>query len=292
MSTDPAETAPEPERAIAFQGVPGAYSHMACRQAYPEMAPLPSHSFEDAFAAVREGRARLAMIPVDNSVAGRVADVHHLLPRGGLHIIGECFVRVNHNLLGVKGATLETVRTVESHVHALGQCREFIRACGYRARVAADTAGAAEDVARAGDPTRAAIASRLAAEIYGLQILKSDIEDAEHNTTRFLVLAREPRHPGPADGPVITTFTFRVRNRPAALYKALGGFATSGVNMIKLESYLDNAFTQAAFYADIMGHPAHENVRLAFEELRFFSHHVEILGVYPADPFRERVGGV
>ena len=291
MSTDPAETAPEPERAIAFQGVPGAYSHMACRQAYPEMAPLPCHSFEDAFAAVREGRARLAMIPVDNSVAGRVADVHHLLPRGGLHIIGECFVRVNHNLLGVKGATLETVRTVESHVHALGQCREFIRACGYRARVAADTAGAAEDVARAGDPTRAAIASRLAAEIYGLQILKSDIEDAEHNTTRFLVLAREPRHPGPTDGPVITTFTFRVRNRPAALYKALGGFATSGVNMIKLESYLDNAFTQAAFYADIMGHPAHENVRLAFEELRFFSHPVEVLGVYPADPFRERVSG-
>jgi prephenate dehydratase len=241
---------------------------------------------------VREGRARLAMIPVDNSVAGRVADVHHLLPRGGLHIVGEHFVRVSHNLLGVPGATLDTVRTVESHVHALGQCRDFIRACGYRARIAADTAGAAADVAAAGDPTRAAIASRLAAEIYGLQILKSGIEDAEHNTTRFLVLAREPRHPGPNDGPSITTFAFRVRNRPAALYKALGGFATNGVNMIKLESYLDNAFTQAAFYADIMGHPAHENVRLAFEELRFFSHHVEVLGVYPADPFRERVNAI
>jgi prephenate dehydratase len=291
LTTDPADTPPGPERAIAFQGVPGAYSHMACRQAYPEMAPLPCHSFEDAFAAVREGRARLAMIPIDNSVAGRVADVYHLMPRGGLHIIGECFVRVNHHLLGVRGASLETVRVVESHVHALGQCRDFLRACGFDAKVAADTAGAAAEVAASGDVTRAAIASRLAAETYGLQILKSDIEDAEHNTTRFLVLAREPRHPGPADGPVITTFTFRVRNRPAALYKALGGFATNGVNMIKLESYLDNAFTQAAFYADIMGHPAHENVRLAFEELRFFSHHVEILGVYPADPFRARVSG-
>jgi prephenate dehydratase len=156
--------------------------------------------------------------------------------------------------------------------------------------VVADTAGAAAEVAAARDPTRAAIASRLAAEIYGLEILRSDIEDAEHNTTRFLVLAREPRHPDPKDGPVITTFTFRVRNRPAALYKALGGFATNGVNMVKLESYVDGAFTQAEFYADIMGHPQAENVRLAFEELRFFSHSVEILGVYPADRFRERVG--
>jgi prephenate dehydratase len=263
---------------------------MACRQAYPELAALPCHSFEDAFAAVREGRARYAMIPIDNSVAGRVADVHHLLPKGGLHIIGEHFVRVNHHLLAVKGATLESIRLVESHVHALGQCREFLRACGFEARIAADTAGAAADVAARGDPSRAAIASRLAAEIYGLQILKSDIEDAEHNTTRFLVLAREPHHPGPSDGPVITTFAFRVRNRPAALYKALGGFATNGVNMLKLESYLGNAFTQADFYADIMGHPAHDNVRLAFEELRFFSHQVEVLGVYPADSFRQRVG--
>lgn len=279
-----------PDESIAFQGVCGAYSHMACRQAYPELAALPCHSFEDAFAAVREGRARYAMIPIDNSVAGRVADVHHLLPKGGLHIIGEHFVRVNHHLLAVKGATLESIRLVESHVHALGQCREFLRACGFEARIAADTAGAAADVAARGDPSRAAIASRLAAEIYGLQILKSDIEDAEHNTTRFLVLAREPHHPGPSDGPVITTFAFRVRNRPAALYKALGGFATNGVNMLKLESYLGNAFTQADFYADIMGHPAHDNVRLAFEELRFFSHQVEVLGVYPADSFRQRVG--
>ncbi len=290
MTTTPAAANAPPERTISFQGTPGAYSHMACRQAYPELAALPCHSFEDAFAAVREGRTRYAMIPVDNSVAGRVADVHHLLPKGGLHIVGEQFVRVNHHLLGVKGASLQTVRVVESHVHALGQCREFIRACGFKARIAADTAGAAADVAASGGPTKAAIASRLAAEIYGLQILKPGIEDAEHNTTRFLVLAPEPRHPGPHDGPTITTFTFRVRNRPAALYKALGGFATNGVNMVKLESYVDGAFTQAEFYADIMGHPQAENVRLAFEELRFFSHSVEILGVYPADRFRERVG--
>jgi prephenate dehydratase len=288
VGLDPAPT--DPEQTIAFQGRPGAYSHMACRQAFPELFPLPCHSFEDAFAAVREGQARLAMIPVDNTLAGRVADVHHLLPRGGLHIIGEHFVRVNHQLLGVPGATLASVQVAESHVHAIGQCREFLRRHGIKPRVVADTAGAAADIAQVGDPSRAAIASRLAAEIYGLEILKSDIEDAEHNTTRFLVLARDPRHPDPKDGPVMTTFTFRVRNRPAALYKALGGFATNGVNMVKLESYVDGAFTQAEFYADIMGHPQHENVRLAFEELRFFSHSVEILGVYPADRFRERVG--
>ncbi len=278
------------EHRIAFQGQPGAYSHMACRTHYPELEPLPCHSFEDAFAAVREGAARLAMIPVDNSVAGRVADVHHLLPKGGLHIVAEHFQRVNHHLLAVPGATLETIQVVESHVHAIGQCRNFLRAHGYRAKVVADTAGAAAEVAASGDPTRAAIASRLAAELYGLVILKSDIEDAEHNTTRFLVLAREPRWPSFRDGPVITTFIFRVRNRPAALYKALGGFATNGVNMVKLESYIDGAFSQAQFYADIMGHPEEDRVRYAFEELRFFSHHVEILGVYPADPFRERMG--
>ena len=280
----------DPEQTIAFQGRPGAYSHMACRQAFPELGVLPCHSFEDAFAAVHEGQARLAMIPVDNTLAGRVADVHHLLPRGGLHIVGEHFVRVNHQLLGLPGATLDDIRSVESHVHAIGQCRSFLRRHGFQARVVADTAGAAADIAAAGDPSRAAIASRLAAEIYGLEVLKSDIEDAEHNTTRFLVLARETRIPDARCGPVMTTFTFRVRNRPAALYKALGGFATNGVNMVKLESYVDGAFTQAEFYADIMGHPQHENVRLAFEELRFFSHSVEVLGVYPADRFRERVG--
>ncbi len=279
----------EPGRTIAFQGQPGAYSHMACRRAFPEFDVLPCESFEETFAAVRERRARYAMIPVDNTVAGRVADVHHLLPRGGLHIVGEHFLRVNHHLLGIRGASLETVGTVLSHTHALGQCRSFIRRHRYRGRVVADTAGAAAEVARSGDPSLAAIASQLAAEIYGLEILASDIEDAEHNTTRFLVLAREPRYPGAKDGPTITTFVFRVRNVPAALYKALGGFATNGVNMLKLESYIDGTFSQARFYADILGHPEERRVQLAFEELRFFAHHVEVLGVYPADPFRKRI---
>ncbi len=279
----------DPARTIAFQGQPGAYSHMACRRAFPEFAVLPCESFEETFAAVRERRARYAMIPVDNTVAGRVADVHHLLPRGGLHIVGEHFLRVNHHLLAARGASLGTVRTVLSHTHALGQCRSFIRRHGYRARVVADTAGAAAEVAAAGDPTLAAIASQLAAEIHGLEILASDIEDAEHNTTRFLVLAREPRYPGAGDGPAITTFIFQVRNVPAALYKALGGFATNGVNMLKLESYIDGTFAQARFYADILGHPEERRVQLAFEELRFFAHHVEVLGVYPADPFRKRI---
>lgn len=287
----PAETTGgDPEQRLAFQGVPGAYSHLACRTRFPELVPLPCYSFEDAFAAVREGQARYAMIPVDNSVAGRVADVHHLLPRGGLHIVGEHFQRVNHQLMAVAGASLETIKVAESHVHAIGQCRKFLRTHHIRARVVADTAGAAAEVATSGDPTRAAIASRLAAEIYGLQVLKSDIEDAEHNTTRFLVLSRHPHWPGPKDGPIITTFIFRVRNRPAALFKALSGFATNGINMVKLESYIDGAFAQAQFYADIMGHPEEDSVRFAMEELRFFSHNVEILGVYPADSFRERVG--
>ncbi len=279
----------EPARTIAFQGQLGAYSHMACRRAFPEFEVLPCESFEETFAAVRERRARYAMIPVDNTVAGRVADVHHLLPRGGLHIVGEHFLRVNHHLLAARGATLETVRTVLSHTHALGQCRSFIRRRGYRTRVVADTAGAAAEVAETRDPTLAAIASQLAAEIYGLEVLASDIEDAEHNTTRFLLLAREPRYPGAHDGPAITTFVFQVRNVPAALYKALGGFATNGVNMVKLESYIDGTFAQARFYADILGHPEERRVQLAFEELRFFAHHVEVLGVYPADPFRKRI---
>jgi len=275
---------------IAYQGMPGAYSHMASREAFPDREALPCHSFEDAFAAVRDGEAEFAMIPVDNTVAGRVADVHHLLPRGGLHIVGEHFLRVRHCLLAVRGATLDSVRTVESHVHAIGQCRQFLRRRGYASKVVADTAGAAADVAAAKDPTRAAIASKLAAELHDLQILATDLEDAEHNTTRFLILARDARWPGPDQGPCLTTFAFRVRNRPAALYKALGGFATNGVNMVKLESYIDGAFTQAEFLADIVGHPQHEPVRLAMEELRFFSRSVEILGVYPASPARELVG--
>jgi prephenate dehydratase len=278
---------PDPTRAIAFQGAPGAYGDLACREAYPEMESLPCPSFEDAFAAVRESRAALGMIAVENSIAGRVADIHHLLPGSGLHIIGEHFQRVNHHLLAPKGASLATLRTVHSHVHALSQCRNAIRALKLKPIVHPDTAGAAADVAERDDPSEAAIASSLAGEIYGLTSLKADIEDAAHNTTRFLVMAREPVDPGAAAGPVITSFLFRVRSVPAALYKALGGFATNGVNITKLESYIiDGAFTVAQFYADIEGHPDQRPVRLALEELGFFSREVRILGVYPAHPFR------
>jgi prephenate dehydratase len=274
-------------RAIAFQGAPGAYGDLACREAYPQMKSLPCPSFEDAFAAVREGRAALGMIAVENSIAGRVADIHHLLPGSGLHIIGEHFQRVNHHLLAPKGATLATLKTVHSHVHALSQCRKAIRELNLKPIVHPDTAGAAADVAQRGEPSEAAIASSLAGEIYGLVSLKADIEDAAHNTTRFLVMAREPIDPDPASGPIIISFLFRVRSVPAALYKALGGFATNGVNITKLESYIvDGAFTVAQFYADIEGHPDQRPVRLALEELSFFSREVRILGVYPAHPFR------
>jgi prephenate dehydratase len=283
----------DPARAIAFQGAPGAYSHVACTNAFPAMQPLPSPTFEDAFAAVREGRARYAMIPIDNTVAGRVADVHQLMPYAGLHIIGEHFERVSHHLLAAPGATLETIRTVESHVHALGQCRALIRQLGLTAIVGADTAGAAAEIAKAKDPTRAAIASKLAGEIYGLTSLKTGVEDAPHNTTRFLVLARDAVEPNP-NLPCVTTFVFRVRNVPAALFKALGGFATNGVNITKLESYLvSGEFVAAQFYVDVEAHPASRSLRLALEELDFFSHEVRILGVYPAHPFRQaqRVAG-
>ncbi|MGE5516082.1 MAG: prephenate dehydratase [Bacteroidota bacterium] len=276
----------DPANSIAFQGLPGAYSHLACRNAFPAMQPLPSATFEDAFAAVREGRARYAMIPIDNSVAGRVADVHHLLPYSGLHIISEHFERINHHLLAPKGASLETITKVESHVHALGQCRNLIRQLGLKVIVGADTAGAAADLAKTGDVTKAAIASELAAEIYGLDSLKANIEDAEHNTTRFVVLARDAIEPNP-NQPCVTTLVFRVRNVPAALFKAMGGFATNGINITKLESYLvGGEFVAAQFYADVEGHPAERGLRLALEELEFFSHEVRILGVYSAHPFR------
>lgn len=272
---------------ISFQGAPGAYSHLACRTVFPQMDALPCAAFEDAIAAVHERRARLAMIPIENSVAGRVADIHHLMPSSGLHIIGEHFQRINHCLLGLPGATLKDIRSVRSHVHALSQCRKLIRQMGVKAVVSADTAGAAAEIAERKDPSIAAIASELAGEIYGLTPLKQDIEDAEHNTTRFLILAREPITPDPKAGPVVTTFVFRVRNRPAALYKAMGGFATNGVNMTKLESYqIDGTFTATLFYADVEGHPEERNLRLALEELDFFSREVKILGVYPAHPYR------
>ncbi|MBR9972367.1 prephenate dehydratase [Magnetospirillum sulfuroxidans] len=276
----------EANNSIAFQGLPGAYSHKACVAAFPAMGPLACPTFEDAFSAVREGRARYAMIPIDNTLAGRVADVHHLLPYSGLHIVGEHFERINHHLLAPRGATLESIKTVESHVHALGQCRNLIRRLGLTVIVGADTAGAAAELAKSGDLTKAAIASELAAEIYGLQSLQANIEDAEHNTTRFVVLAREAVEPNPNQTNV-TTFVFRVRNVPAALYKALGGFATNGVNITKLESYLvGGGFVAAQFYMDVEGHPAQRNLRLALEELEFFSHEVRILGVYPAHPVR------
>jgi len=282
-----AGSAGDPRNTIAFQGSPGAYSDMACRAAFPAMTTLPCAAFEDTFAAVAEGRARLAMIPVENSSAGRVADIHHLLPDSGLHIVGEHFQKVDHQLLAPKGATREGLRRVHSHVQALSQCRRFVRDAGLQPVVHADTAGAAAEVAERNDPAEAAIASALAGEIYGLQVLATGIEDAEHNTTRFLIMAREPVDPDPKAGPVITTFVFRVRSVPAALYKALGGFATNGVNLTKLESYiLDGNFTVAQFYADIEGHPDERLVRLALEELSFFSREVRILGVYPADPFR------
>jgi prephenate dehydratase len=275
-----------PEQTIAFQGASGAYSDLACRRVFPEMKTRPCAQFEDAFAAVREGLARLAMIPIENSVAGRVADIHHLMPDSGLHIIGEHFERVNHHLLAVPGATLDTIRTVRSHVHALSQCRNLIRSLGIQPVVAADTAGAAAEVAARGDPAVAAIASELAGRIYGLASLRENIEDAEHNTTRFLIMSRALERP-PRGTPTVTTFLFRVRNVPAALYKAMGGFATNGVNMTKLESYMvGGAFSATQFYADVEAHPEDRPLSLALEELAFFSRELKILGVYPAHPLR------
>jgi prephenate dehydratase len=277
-------------RSIAFQGEAGANSHIACKQAYPDYQPLPCATFEDAFAAVRSGRAALAMIPIDNSLAGRVADIHHLMPASQLHIVAEWFLPVQHQLVAPKAARLRTIKTVESHIHALGQCRTVIRKLGIKAVVAADTAGAAREVAEAGDPTRAALATKLAAKIYRLRILKKNVADAKHNTTRFIVLAREPKWASRKEKHVITTFVFQVRNIPAALYKALGGFATNGVNMTKLESYMvDGSFAATQFYVDVEGHPKHRALELALEELEFVSHpkSLKILGVYPEHRFRE-----
>ncbi len=275
---------------IAYQGEPGANSHIACIEAYPTYEPLPCGTFEDAFQAVAEGEAALAMIPIDNSVAGRVADIHHLLPRSNLYIIGEHFLPVHHQLMIVPGASAADVRSVHSHVHALGQCRNVIRDMGLKPVVAADTAGAARELSQLRDTSRAAIASRLAAEIYGLKVIRENIEDESHNTTRFVVLSATPQDAEPADQPVITTFVFRVRNVPAALYKAMGGFATNGVNMTKLESYqIEGQFSATQFYADIEGHPSERNVRLAMEELEFFTSYIRVLGSYRASPHRAEI---
>jgi prephenate dehydratase len=272
---------------IAFQGELGAYSHQACVEARPDMEPLPCNTFEDAIEAVRSGDADLAMLPVENSTYGRVADIHRLLPDSGLHIVGEAFVRVHINLLALPGAALDDIDTATSHTVLLGQCRKFLRKYQIAPVTGADTAGSAKHVAQMGDPRQAALASELAGEIYGLEVLARHIEDHSNNTTRFLLMAREADHLRRGDGPMMTSFVFRVRNIPAALYKAMGGFATNGVNMTKLESYMVGGhFTATQFYADIEGHPEDENVRLALEELEYFTSERTILGVYPADPNR------
>ena len=268
---------------IAFQGELGAYSHEACRATRPEHEPLPCPTFEDVVEAVRRGDAELAMLPVENTTYGRVADIHRLLPESGLHIIDEAFLRVHINLLGVPGANLEDVKTAFSHLVLLPQCASFLREHGIQGRVSPDNARAARDVAEAGDKSVAALASELAAEVYGLDVLARHIEDEEHNTTRFLVMSREPDFTRRGDFGMITSFVFNVRNIPAALYKAMGGFATNGVNMTKLESYMvGGAFTATQFYADIEGHPDDRSVQLALEELDYFTDHVKLLGVYPA----------
>lgn len=279
-------TGPTPLR-IAYQGEPGANSHIVCVQHYPEAEALPCASFEDVFAAVDSGDADLALIPIDNSIAGRVADIHHFLPGSGLHIIAEHFLRIRFHLMGVPGTTLETIRTVHSHVHALGQCRKIIAEHHWRPLIAGDTAGAAREIVEANDITQASISPPLAAEIYGLEVLARDIEDEEHNTTRFVLLSPEFIQAPAGNGPVVTSFIFNVRNLPAALYKALGGFATNGVNMTKLESYMvDGHFTATQFLAEVDGHPDDLGLSRALEELTFFTTEVKVLGVYPADPFR------
>jgi len=271
---------------IAFQGAPGANSDEACRTHFPDLEPLACATFEDAFEAVKSGEAELGMIPVENSIAGRVADVHHLLPSSGLKIIGERFKPIRFQLMANPGVTLDQVTTAVSMPIALAQCRKSLKRLGLKLAGAGDTAGAAQDLAAHPDPTRAAVSPRLAAQIYGLNILAEDIEDEHNNTTRFLVMAREGVDP-PADALCITSFVFRVRNIPAALYKALGGFATNGVNMLKLESYMENGvFSQTMFYAEVSGRVGDADLAQAFEELGFYSDHFAILGSYPADPFR------
>ncbi|MCQ2005830.1 prephenate dehydratase [Rhizobium sp. NRK18] len=274
---------------IAFQGDYGANSDMACRDMFPDMDPLPCQTFEDAFNAVETGEADIAMIPIENTIAGRVADIHHLLPESRLHIVGEYFMPIRFQLMALPGVTKNEILTVHSHIHALGQCRKIIRANGWKPTVAGDTAGAAKFISEKGDRTMAALAPRLAAELYGLEILAENVEDTESNVTRFVVLAPKESIPQRAsdDQLYITTFIFNVRNIPAALYKAMGGFATNGINMTKLESYqLGGKFFATQFYADIEGHPSDAPVQRALEELNFFSEKVRILGVYKAHPMR------
>jgi len=284
---DTSTPAPGADRVIAFQGLPGAYSDLSCRHAYPGWATLPCPSFEAAMQAVREGRAALAMLPCENSLAGRVPDIHRLLPESGLHVVGEHFQRVEHCLLAPKGASIATLKRAHSHPMALGQVLNLIRDLKLQPVIEADTAGAAEIISRQGGVEDAAIASELAAEVYGLEILRRNVEDEAHNTTRFYVMSRAPLSPPYGAGSWVTSFVFRVRNIPAALYKALGGFATNGVNMTKLESYMvGGEFTATQFLADVDGQPEDPALARALEELAFFSADLRVLGTYPANPYR------
>ena len=268
---------------IAFQGELGAYGHQACVEARPDFDPLPCDTFEDAMEAVRSGAADLGMIAVENSTYGRVADVHSLLPKSGLHIVDEAFVRVHVNLLGVKGAALSDVKEAHGHVVILPQCAGFLKNHNIAGKVSTDNARAAREVAEAKDVSKAALASELAADIYGLDVIARHIEDHSRNTTRFIIMAREPDTTRRGSDGMMMSFVFRVRNIPAALYKAMGGFATNGVNMTKLESYMvDGEFTATEFYSEIEGHPEDENVRLAMEELDYFTDHVRLIGTFPA----------
>ncbi|MEM9678145.1 MAG: prephenate dehydratase [Pseudomonadota bacterium] len=272
---------------IAFQGEPGANSDTACRNVFPNMEPVPCPTFEDAFEALKSGSADLAMIPIENTLAGRVADIHQLLPNSGLHIIAEYFLPIDFHLMALPGVSRSAIETVYSHIHALGQCRDIIRDNKWKGVVAGDTAGAAKMIRDTGNTKAAALSPRLAAQLYDLNILQESVQDGENNVTRFVILSRQPEVPSPDDGPAITTFIFRVRNVPAALYKVMGGFATNGVNMTKLESYqIGGTFTATLFYADIEGHPDEANVALAMEEMGFFSAERRVLGVYPASPQR------
>jgi len=269
---------------IAYQGEPGANSHIACNEAYPDMEPMACRTFEGVFDAVETNKAGLAMIPVENTIAGRVGDIHYLLPRTKLQIVAEHYLPIRFQLMALSGAALGDIKAARSHIMGLGQCRDFLRAHGIEGITSADTAGAAREVSEAGDKTLAAIAPRLAAEVYGLNILAEDIEDAEHNTTRFIIMSRDMAHVDAGDGPVKTAFLFEVRNIPAALFKVMGGFATNGVNMTKLESYqIGGSFSATQFYAEIEGHPDERPVQLALEELGFFSSSLKILGVFPAN---------
>ncbi len=275
---------------IAYQGESGANSHIACRETYPGMEPVACKTFEDVISSVERGDADLAMIPVENTIAGRVGDIHHLLPGTNLHIIAEHFMPIRFQLMALKGTTIGDLKTAHSHIMALGQCRRFLREHGIDAVIAADTAGAARIVAETGDPSVAAIAPELAAEVYDLEILARNIEDADHNTTRFVIMAPDPVEHDAGDGPTVTAFLFQVRNIPASLYKAMGGFATNGVNMTKLESYqIDGSFTATQFYAEIEGHPDERPVQLALEELGFFSTSLKIIGVFPGHADRYKL---